>query len=448
MEIKKELRSAARSLVRGNYMSRHLDMKLRLNEKMNPAEIDSYQKRCLKQTLEHATRHLPFYGHLSGYIDAKDAKKVLFEQFPIIDKQTLLANPATLYPHGGRRRPWETLGKTSGTTGTPLTIVRSLESVVAEQAFIKRQWRWVGFNRESTRVTMRGDMVVPTSRTTTPFWFWNRFDNQLLVSSRHLQEPFFDAIINRVQDLAPFALEAYPSTAYIFAQLLENRGLYLDIPWTFTASEPLYDHQKQLVSERLRTNILEMYGMAERVAFATTCEEGSLHVNPDYSYVEIVDEEGMPTDEEGYVVGTTFHNDAMPLVRYRLSDRTRWRRSECSCGRWFPTIEQVTGKHEDQITGSSGAPVSPSVLTFAFKGVRNVMKSQVAQVGRNRWEVRIVPGASYSLVDGEKLVANIHDLVDRDITVDIDVRSDIPATSAGKFRWVVNEWRHQPKPRG
>src|SRR5258705_155174 len=127
-------------------------------------------------------------------------------------------------------------------------------------------------------------------------------------------------------------------------------------------------------SGTLYRNHLEI--MAERVAFATECEFGSMHVNPDYSYVEIVDSNGQATRGAGYVVGTTFHNLAMPLVRYKLSDRTRWISGGCRCGRPFPMIEPVTGKVEDSIFGSNGAFVSPSVLTFAFKGVRNIRKSQ------------------------------------------------------------------------
>ncbi len=58
---------------------------------------------------------------------------------------------------------------------------------------------------------------------------------------------------------------------------------------------------------------MEYYGMAERVAYASECERGNLHVNTDYSYVEIVDDDGKPTSGDGYIVGTTFHNTVMPL---------------------------------------------------------------------------------------------------------------------------------------
>jgi phenylacetate-CoA ligase len=210
----------------------------------------------------------------------------------------------------------------------------------------------------------------------------------------------------------------------------------------FTASEPLYPHQRELIAERFGAKVMDMYGMAERVAFATECEFGSMHVNPDYSYVELVDSEGRSTRDVGYIVGTTFHNLAMPLVRYKLSDRTRWIPGGCRCGRPFPMIEPVTGKFEDRIFGSNGAFVSPSVLTFAFKGVQNIKKSQVAQVAPESWEIRLVPAPAFGADDQHKLVDNIHNLVDPGVNVRVVLRDEIPCMASGKFRWVVNEWSH------
>ena len=164
-----------------------------------------------------------------------------------------------------------------------------------------------------------------------------------------------------------------------------------------------------------------------------------MHLNPDYSHVEILDEDGNPTDDVGFVVGTTYHNDAMPLVRYKLSDRTRWKPGRCACGRAFPMIEEVTGKFEDSITGSDGMVVSPSVLTFAFKGVENIRRSQVAQVGPAHWQVRLVPDEGFSAADSQKLIDNIHHLVDPKVKVEVILKDALPNTAAGKFRWVVNE---------
>ena len=436
---KNELRAGTRFALRENPLARHLLADLRANEALNAPALQEVALRHLQRSMRHAIAHLPAYAHIDPAFPLEHTLSVLRDQFPIIDKLALLQQRARFYPRGGVRRPWEAVGKTSGTTGTPLSVWRSARSVLMENAFLHRHWAWSGYRHGMTRASLRGDMVVPLERRSPPFWFWNRYDRQLLLSSRHLTEACVDAMIDALEQHAPVLLQAYPSTAYALAGFLARRGRFLRIPYVYTASEPLYPHQRELILERLGCTVMDMYGMAERVAFATECEFGAMHINPDYSHVEIVDEHGQPTSGYGSVVGTTFHNLAQPLLRYRLSDQTRWKPGHCPCGRHFPMIEGVTGKLEDSISGGDGTPVSPSVLTFAFKGVENILKSQVAQVAPGRWEIRLVPAPAFSDADRLRLVDNVHHLVDASVHIDVVLKQQLPNTAAGKFRWVVNE---------
>jgi phenylacetate-CoA ligase len=439
-QLRNELRFGTRALLRDHLASRARLRALERNASMDQAQLAQLQARLLHASLRSAIARLPGYAHIARDFPVAAAPEVLRRHFPVIDKATLLARRTALYPYRGDKMPWLASGRSSGTTGTPLTVFRSLQSLLMEQAFIKRHWRWFGYEDGMTRATLRGDLVTGGS----PAWFWNRYNQQLLLSPRHLTDDHADAIIDRLDALAPAMLQTYPSTAFTLAGLLARRGRRLHIPLIFTASEPLYQHQRELIAERLGGKPVDMYGMAERVVLATECEHGQLHVNADYSYVEIVGDDGRPTDGEGYLVGTTFHNHAMPLVRYRMSDRSRWKRGQCACGRAFPMIEPVTGKFEDAITGSHGAAVSASVLTFAFKGLQHIRKSQVAQTGPGRWEVRVVPTAGFGPADQQRLVDNIHQLVDPDVVVRIILRDDLPNSAAGKFRWIVNECQPGP----
>lgn len=438
--LRNELLFGTRALLRDNPFSQWRLRALQRNESMSRAQLDDLQSALLHKTLRTAIARLPFYAHIARDFPAAAAREVLRTAFPIIGKDTLFAHKDSLYPNRGEQRPWQALGKTSGTTGAPLTVLRSVQSLLMEQAFVKRHWAWGGYHDGMVRATLRGDLVVGVAASKPPFWFWNRYNRQLVISSRHLTEAHADAIIDRLALLAPAMLQAYPSTAFTLAGLLERRGRRLEIPFIFTASEPLYPHQRALMADRLGGRIMDMYGMAERVAFATECEHGQMHVNPDYSLVEIVDADGRPTDAYGDVVGTSFHNHAMPLVRYRLGDRTRWKPGQCACGRVFPMIEGVSGKYEDSLTGSNGAAVSASVLTFAFKGLANIARSQVAQVGPASWEVRVVPLPGFRTADQQVLVDNIHQLVDPHVAVKVVMRDQLANTAAGKFRWVVNEY--------
>jgi phenylacetate-CoA ligase len=130
----------------------------------------------------------------------------------------------------------------------------------------------------------------------------------------------------------------------------------------------------------------------------------------------------------------------MPLVRYRISDRARWIPGPCPCGRGYPRIELSSGKVEDQLFDREGTPVSASIITFAFKGLTNIRKSQVAQTGQGRWEVRLVPDPGYSDADGQALLANFGKYISDKLDVSLRIVDDIPLLPSGKYKWVAQEW--------
>ena len=112
--------------------------------------------------------------------------------------------------------------------------------------------------------------------------------------------------------------------------------------------------------------------MAERVAYASQCEHGRMHVNPEYGVLEIVDEHGQPTDDEGTIVGTSLHNSVAPLIRYRMNDTARWSHEPCPCGRTYPVIENIGGRLADQLYDLDGRAVNGTVIGFAFDGMRHI----------------------------------------------------------------------------
>ena len=438
-DLRNEVRYGLRYLVRESAVGEPRIRALLANERLSPEELRARTDRMLFDTLKAATRQIPRYRSIRVDFNVSNVREALVERFPILHRTDLLERPAENYPESRGR--FTSVGRTSGTSGTPLHVYRSLDSVRWENAFIERQFRWAGYRPGMPRAYLRGDIVVPIGKSTPKYWFHNRYNNQLVLSSRHLREPCADALIGELERFSPFMLQAYPSTAYDLALILQERKTRLQIPYVFTASEPLYPHQRQLIEERLGARVMDYYGMAERVAYAGECEHGSLHLCTDYSYVELVDDDGMPTNGEGYIAGTTFHNMAMPLVRYRVSDRTHWRADSCPCGRTYPLIEPVTGKFEDTLYGARGQRISPSVVTFIFKSLHGIERSQVAQVGEGHWEIRLVPAADYDQSQRTQLLENVRELVDPDLRVTIREVDAIARTSAHKYRWIVNEYK-------
>jgi len=76
--------------------------------------------------------------------------------------------------------------KTSGTSGSPLTIVQSLGNLVREEGFVHRQLQWIGWRKGQPRAWIRGDIVCPDHPADGRYWCRDWVGNMLMMSSYHL----------------------------------------------------------------------------------------------------------------------------------------------------------------------------------------------------------------------------------------------------------------------
>lgn len=441
MKAAKTLSFLTRHLTRRNPGALARARGLMAQEREPWPHLQQRQAELLRRSVLAARSRLPRYLALPEPPRGEAIFDWLRVQCPIVSKPDLLADRAGYYPNGGQRRAWWPSGKTSGTTGTPLEVFRSLNSVIWEEAFNLQFWAWAGYQVGDAQAVLRGDQVVPGAQSAPPYWLWDRFGQQLFLSTRHLSARTAGDFAAAVRDSGAQMLRAYPSSSFELARLCEQQGVKLSLRAVVTGSEPLYPVQREQLERVFGGKVFDFYGMAERVAYAAQCEHGHYHLNPFYSHVEIVDAQGRATEDFGDVVGTTFHNEVMPLLRYRISDRARWLPGDCPCGRRYPRIELSSGKVEDQLFDREGNAVSASVVTFAFKGLANIRKSQVAQIGEGRWEVRIVPDAGFQAQDSEALLRNIGHYVNEKLEVSVRLVEDIALQPSGKFKWVSQEWR-------
>ena len=233
--------------------------------------------------------------------------RFLVRNVPIVSKADLQHGREKYFPNGGVCKPWWGIGKTSGTSGSPLETFRSVHSMVMEQATLLQHWRWAGFQLSDRQVVLRGDLVVAPDRVEPPYWFNDRAGRSLIVSTRHLNQHHLAAIADAIDGFGARWLRCYPSAGYDLARLCQEYGRSLRFEGVITGSEPVYDVQRETIEKGFGARLYAGYGMAERVIYAAECEYGRLHANLDYGHIEIVDASGNATQDIGWLVGTTFH---------------------------------------------------------------------------------------------------------------------------------------------
>ena len=127
--LRNEMKYGLRFLVRDTVNSERRIQTLLAQERWPPDRLDAVTNRLLVDTLRAAVRRIPRYRGVKANFEGGHVREALVERFPIIERRDLTDRPAEHYPHGGSARPWTIVGRTSGTSGTPLQVFRSLQSV-------------------------------------------------------------------------------------------------------------------------------------------------------------------------------------------------------------------------------------------------------------------------------------------------------------------------------
>ncbi|MFL6675819.1 MAG: phenylacetate--CoA ligase family protein [Massilia sp.] len=418
--LKFSLRSLARELVR-NFWGRTLVYPALVANERSPEVLNAYvarRARQLKLPAPPDPTRLPTVG--AGA--------------PLLAKAELKANPQRFV----RAR---TLGslirntiRTSGTSGSPLTLVQTLGTVVREEGFIYRQLRWIGYRHGQRRAWIRGDIVCPDQPPDGRYWCRDWVGNMLMMSSYHLSNATIGAYIDELERFDPVVIHAYPSSIAALASWLNAAGRSYRggaLKGVLTSSETLEPDVRAAVTRAFGVTVFDWYGQAERVAAIGTCEHGSYHVLTDYSAVELIGKEGGASE----LVGTSLNNAAMPLAHYCTGDSVIPGGDPCPCGRVFPTVKAIVGRQEKIITLPDGRIIAR--LDRIFQGHdRRLLEGQVLYRGNGNFTLRVVTAAGFSSADEAALVDKFLLRVPG-VNVAVEQVAAIPRGPNGKFEFIA-----------
>ncbi|MBD3367982.1 MAG: AMP-binding protein [Candidatus Eisenbacteria bacterium] len=416
---------------------------LERSERLDPEEHRAYQDERVASLVRHAYETVPYYRDVmddEGLVPADVTCVDDLSKLPLLTRETVIREREGLVStavNRGRLR----FAATSGTTGYPVSVYWDRRVIVMNNACSWRAWNWAGFSFGRPFATLMGEAVVPLGQRRPPYWRYNSAWNQYIFSSYHLDEASVGHYLDALRRLGVEALAAYPSSAYLLARYMEERDERLPLTCVVTSSEPLLPVERGIIEDRFDCRVFDTYGQAERVAFSSECEEhNGHHVFPEYGVLEILGVDGRPVapGEHGQIVATGLHNEAMPLIRYATGDTAAERTGRCPCGRTLPMIAGITGKAEDIVVLPGDRMIPGPLLSYAFKGVPGIIRSQIVQHDPSEVTVRIVPDASFDAAAETTLTRELGRRLGRDVSVGIERVSEIPFSSRGKFRWVVS----------
>ena len=347
-------------------------------EALSRAEIEALQLERLHMTLRQCMKS-PFYSRRfeENGIRPEDIRTLDdLSRIPFTTKQDLRDN----YPFGlstvGLDRVVR-LHSSSGTTGRPTVILHTQRDLEQWADAVARCLYMVGLRP--------GDIFQNTSG-------YGMFTGGLgfQYGAERLGLLTVPAAagntkrqIKFIMDFGTTAIHAIPSYAGRLYEVMEEMGIDprrdTRLKTLVIGAEPHSEEQRRRIEKMLGVKAYNSFGMSEMcgpgVAFECP-EQNGMHIWEDYYIAEIVDPatlEPVPEGEVGELVLTTINREAMPLLRYRTRDLTRFLPGECSCGRHHRRLDRMKGRSDDMmiLKGVNIFPIQIETVLMQFEELGN-----------------------------------------------------------------------------
>jgi phenylacetate-CoA ligase len=335
---------------------------------------------------------------------------------------------------------------TGGTQGVPLKLVRSLDGIVFEQACMDRVARDLGLNpRESRTVIIRGDNIQDPRVLEEPDGVSANGGRHRIFCAHAVSPQNVERIADAIGRFRPQLLCAYPSALENLCRLLVERRHKLHIPAVLTSSEVMKPEAWTLVRDVLGSRICDQYGQSERLAFAWALEPREYRFLAGYSYVEFLPHDGLlppgSSDRIYEIIGTSFWNSLMPLVRYRTGDLIRlpaeWGAAELeelSLG--LRTFRGILGREQEVVVCPAAVRLTGFETTPTE--VEHVLRLQIVQETLDSARIRVVPASGFGDADAGHLLENARARLPGNMRLGIEHAQWLERTPRGKTPLIIH----------
>lgn len=415
-----------------------------------PAErLRQMQTRKLEEILTWTRGRSDLYGSL--WSSAPEQRRAssdwpALDGLPLITKAEIRERLAE-FPLTGYRGRLFTV-KTSGSTGAPMTFLRSSEQESWFWALRIRMWQWAGYRPGEPYLTLNLNPRTAWRKRLQDVLF--RCSYHGFNANRHdVGKVLRDLTGRRVKFLV-----GYASSLWLLSQAMRELGEgNPGVEGIASTGDTLFPSYRKSIEGTFGVGVNDYYGAGgEGFHLASQCEErGLYHLHIENSVIEVL-RDGRPArpGEMGEVVVTQLDNHAMPLIRYATEDvAVPAEIDSCPCGRQLPLLRGVEGRVPDIVVAPDGSALVVHFFTILFEHLSGIRQFQVIQSDSDRITARLAVTPDYDRAATEQRVREaVAGACAGTLAVDFDYVPEIPLSPSNKRRLVISELRAAPQAAG
>jgi phenylacetate-CoA ligase len=407
-------------------------------EDWSRATLQRYQTRRLRALVRRAGRHSPFYRArlAAAGIDEHSVRSLDdLERIPVTLRSELPdAKPEGLLA-GQYDRGDLVTRRTSGSTGHPMSIMRTRAEERLLHAFRLQVMLRYGMHWRDTRASLRNFNGAERA-------WWVRMGLLRQFTFSVYDGP--DALHARLLRLRPQVVEGYTTTlAQVAGRMSEADRSSFRPRFVLAGGEPVPGYKRNSIESGFGARVYDVYGSEECNLIAAECSKtGLLHLCEASVLVEVLREgRRVREGETGIVVVTPLHSYAMPFLRLSLNDTARAGPTPCPCGAPFGTIMNVSGRRVVQFRFPDGRVIHAySLMDRLVAECPWLRQYQLVQETRDRIRLKVVPEEGAGDVQ-ELLAAWLRgalELCGSGVSIVVERFQDLPLGSGGKFQPAVS----------
>lgn len=411
----------------GNQLNKYYkDIKKAYQEGVSEKEIN----KKISKLLTHATDTTDFYNEYKGITDIanmpvvnKMIYKTQYDKF-ISDKYIDNKSNRTM--------------STSGSTGTPFTIIQDKDKVkrchAAVVFFGELAGYKIGMKQAAFRIWTSKVKKNPISA---------YIQNLEMIDISEMNDNKLEEIISLLENKKVKSILAYASALTALSKYIEQNNREIkgsNIRSIISCAEMLYEDTQSKLKDYFKCPVVSRYvNMENGIMGQQYCENNTYYIDASSYYIEILkldSDEPVIEGEVGRVVVTDLYNYAFPVIRYDTGDTAIMKKRIMQNGNKIIVFEQLYGRRVDIIYDCEGRPLSPHVITNNMWGIEGVKQFKFIQTQKEEYQVLI--NTNLEEFKNDFLITKFREILGQNAQISIKIIEEIPVLASGKRKYIEN----------